>query len=97
MIDVMPMILEAAGIPVPEMVDGIEQAPIEGTRFACTFDKANAKAPSRLGRTSRRAAASSSTPGPWWACRKAIRRPCSTRPTRSRRRSSRGAEPRACC
>jgi hypothetical protein len=28
-------------------VDGIEQAPIEGTSFAYTFDKTNAKAPSR--------------------------------------------------
>ncbi len=46
-IDVMPTILEAAGIPAPEMVDGIKQAPIEGTSFAYTFDKANAKAPSK--------------------------------------------------
>ena len=45
-IDVMPTILEAAGIPAPEMVDGIKQAPIEGTSFAYTFDKANAKTPS---------------------------------------------------
>jgi hypothetical protein len=29
------------------MVDGIKQAPIEGTSFAYTFDAANAKAPSR--------------------------------------------------
>ena len=42
-IDVMPTILEAAGIPAPEMVDGIKQAPIEGTSFAYTFDEANAK------------------------------------------------------
>ncbi len=46
-IDVMPTILEAAGIPAPERVDGIEQAPIEGTSFAYTFDKASAKAPSK--------------------------------------------------
>ena len=31
-IDVVPTILEVAGIPAPETVDGIEQAPIEGTR-----------------------------------------------------------------
>jgi arylsulfatase len=46
-IDVVPTILEAAGISAPEMVDGIKQAPIEGTSFAYTFDAANAKAPSR--------------------------------------------------
>ena len=43
----MPTILEAAGIPAPETVDGIKQAPIEGTSFAYTFDAKNAKAPSR--------------------------------------------------
>jgi arylsulfatase len=46
-IDVMPTILEAAGISAPEIVDGIKQKPIEGTSFAYTFDAANAKAPSR--------------------------------------------------
>jgi arylsulfatase len=46
-IDVVPTILEAAGINAPEMVDGIKQAPIEGTSFAYTFDAENAKAPSR--------------------------------------------------
>jgi arylsulfatase A-like enzyme len=46
-IDVVPTLLEATGIPAPEYVDGIKQAPIEGTSFAYTFDAANAKAPSR--------------------------------------------------
>jgi arylsulfatase len=46
-IDVVPTILEAAGIRAPEVVDGIRQAPIEGTSFLYTFDAANAKAPSR--------------------------------------------------
>jgi arylsulfatase len=46
-IDVVPTILEAAGIRAPEMVDGIKQAPIEGTSFLYTFDAKNAKAPSR--------------------------------------------------
>jgi arylsulfatase A-like enzyme len=45
-IDVVPTILEAAGLKAPEMVDGIKQAPIEGTSFAYTFDKKNAKVPS---------------------------------------------------
>jgi len=46
-IDVVPTILEAAGIPAPEEVDGIKQDPIEGTSFLYTFDTANAKIPSR--------------------------------------------------
>lgn len=46
-IDVVPTILEAAQIPAPEVVDGIKQAPIEGTSFAYTFDAKNADAPTR--------------------------------------------------
>jgi arylsulfatase len=46
-IDVVPTILEATGIPAPEMVDGIKQAPIEGTSFAYTFNAANANAPTK--------------------------------------------------
>jgi arylsulfatase A-like enzyme len=46
-IDIVPTILEATGIPAPEYVDGIKQAPIEGTSLLYTFDKANSKAPSR--------------------------------------------------
>jgi arylsulfatase A-like enzyme len=46
-IDVVPTILEATGIPAPTTVDGIKQAPIEGTSFAYTFDAKNAKEPSR--------------------------------------------------
>ena len=45
-IDVVPTILEVAGIPAPATVDGIKQAPIEGTSFAYTFDAKNAKEPS---------------------------------------------------
>ena len=37
-IDVLPPVLEAAGIGAPDMVDGIQQKPIEGTNFAYTFD-----------------------------------------------------------
>jgi arylsulfatase len=46
-IDVVPTILEATGIPAPETVDGIKQAPIEGTSFLYTFDKENARVASR--------------------------------------------------
>jgi arylsulfatase len=46
-IDIVPTLLEATGIPAPIMVDGIAQKPIEGVSMAYTFDKANADAPSR--------------------------------------------------
>jgi len=46
-IDVVPTLLEVCGISAPEYVDGIQQAPIEGTSFAYTFDEKNAKEPSR--------------------------------------------------
>jgi arylsulfatase A-like enzyme len=45
-IDVVPTILEVAGIRQPDFVDGIKQSPIEGVSFAYTFDKSNANAPS---------------------------------------------------
>lgn len=46
-IDIVPTILEATKIKAPEYVDGIEQAPIEGTSLVYTFDKANANTPTR--------------------------------------------------
>jgi arylsulfatase A-like enzyme len=47
MIDIVPTILEATGIPAPVMVNGIDQKPIEGVSMMYTFDKANADAPSK--------------------------------------------------
>jgi arylsulfatase len=47
MIDIVPTILEVSGIPAPESVDGIKQAPIEGVSMAYTFDSANANAASK--------------------------------------------------
>jgi arylsulfatase A-like enzyme len=44
-IDIVPTILEAAGLKAPEMVNGIEQKPIEGVSMTYTFDKANAATP----------------------------------------------------
>src|SRR5215469_3263191 len=46
-IDVVPTLLEVAGIPQPTVVDGVKQKPIEGTSFAYTFDKQNSDVPSR--------------------------------------------------
>lgn len=45
-IDIVPTILEATGIPEPETVDGIKQKPMDGFSMMYTFDKANEKAPS---------------------------------------------------
>ncbi len=46
-IDIVPTILEATGIPAPETVDGIAQKPIEGVSMVYTWDKANADASTR--------------------------------------------------
>jgi arylsulfatase len=46
-IDIVPTILEAAGIRAPDQVDGIKQKPIEGVSMLYTFDSANANAPSK--------------------------------------------------
>ena len=42
-IDVAPTILEAAGLPEPAMVNGVQQAPIEGTSMLYTFGDASAE------------------------------------------------------
>ena len=41
-IDVAPMILDAAGIPLPDTVDGIEQEPMHGTSFVASLTDAAA-------------------------------------------------------
>ena len=46
-IDVVPTILDAIGIPEPNTVNGVPQRPIEGISMAYTFDAANAQAPTR--------------------------------------------------
>ncbi|WP_167046126.1 arylsulfatase [Salinibacterium sp. ZJ454] len=38
-IDVAPTILEAAGLPEPSMVNGVQQSPIEGTSMLYTFNE----------------------------------------------------------
>jgi arylsulfatase len=44
-IDIVPTILEAAGIVAPTMINGVTQSPIEGTSLVYSFD--DAKAPTR--------------------------------------------------
>jgi arylsulfatase len=46
-IDIVPTILEAAGISQPDTINGINQIPIEGVSMAYTWDNANAAAPTR--------------------------------------------------
>ena len=46
MIDIVPTLLEAVGVPAPVMVNGVAQKPIEGVSMAYTWDQANANAPS---------------------------------------------------
>ena len=46
-IDIVPTILEAVGIPAPAVVNGVAQKPVEGVSMAYTWDKANANAPSK--------------------------------------------------
>jgi len=46
-IDIVPTILEAAGIPAPDTINGIKQLPIEGVSMVYTWDQANAKASTR--------------------------------------------------
>jgi arylsulfatase A-like enzyme len=46
LIDIVPTILEATGIPAPDATDGIKQKPIEGVSMAYTWEKASANAPS---------------------------------------------------
>jgi arylsulfatase len=41
-IDVAPTVLEAAGLPAPVTVDGVQQKPLEGVSMAYTFDAADA-------------------------------------------------------
>ena len=47
LIDIVPTILEATGIPLPDTVDGIRQRPMDGVSMAYTWDKANANVASR--------------------------------------------------
>ena len=46
-IDIVPTILEATGIPQPDTINGIKQLPIEGVSMAYTWNNANAAAPTQ--------------------------------------------------
>jgi arylsulfatase len=42
-IDIVPTILEAIGLPEPKVVNGVQQIPMEGTSLAYSFENAKAK------------------------------------------------------
>jgi arylsulfatase A-like enzyme len=46
-IDIAPTILEAAGIPLPDTINGIRQRPMDGVSMAYTWDKAGTNAAPR--------------------------------------------------
>ena len=46
-IDIMPTLLEVTGIDARDVVNGVQQKPIDGVSLAYTFEKENANAPSR--------------------------------------------------
>jgi arylsulfatase A-like enzyme len=46
-IDIVPTILEATGIPAPVSVNGVAQTPMDGVSMVYTWDKANANVPSK--------------------------------------------------
>jgi arylsulfatase len=45
--DIVPTVLEAAGLPQPKVVNGVKQRPMSGISMAYTFDPANASKESR--------------------------------------------------
>jgi arylsulfatase len=46
-IDIVPTILDAAGIPQPETINGVAQRPMDGVSMTYTWDKAGANVPSK--------------------------------------------------
>ncbi len=46
-IDIVPTILEATGIPAPDSLNGIPQRPMDGVSMAYTWDRSNATTPTR--------------------------------------------------
>ena len=73
-IDVAPTILEAAGIPEPKVVDGIEQEPMDGTSFLYTFADAKA-AEQHIVQYFEVLGARAIYKDGWWACAKLDKAP----------------------
>ena len=73
-IDIAPTILEVAGIPQAQVVDGIDQEPMHGTSFAYTFDDAEAPEQHTVQYFETFANRAIYQDG-WWACAKLDRIP----------------------
>jgi arylsulfatase A-like enzyme/uncharacterized membrane protein len=78
-IDVAPTILEAAGIPEPKTVDGIEQEPMDGTSFLHTFDDAEAEERHTVQYFEMLGSRAMYKDG-WWACARLDKVPWDFRP-----------------
>ena len=68
-VDVVPTILEVAGIPAPAMVDGVAQEPMDGTSFAYTFDDPDAAEQHTVQYFEMYGSRAIYSDG-WWACTK---------------------------
>ena len=80
-IDIGPTVLEAAGIPEPKQVDGIEQEPIDGTSFLYTFDDPDAEERHTVQYFEFGGARAIYKDG-WWACAKLDKAPWDLSPRR---------------
>ena len=68
-VDVVPTILEVAGIPAPTTVDGVAQEPMDGTSFAYTFDDPDAAEQHTVQYFEMYGSRAIYSDG-WWACTK---------------------------
>ena len=91
-IDIGPTVLEAAGIPEPKLVDGIEQEPMDGTSFLYTFDDANAQERHTVQYFEIVGSRAIYKDG-WWAARSWTGSPGTSRPRRSEAFAPGGVRP----
>jgi arylsulfatase len=73
-IDIAPTVLEAAGLPEPQTVDGIGQEPMDGTSFLATFGDADAEERHTV-QYFEMFGSRAMYKGGWWACTKLDKAP----------------------